>query len=123
VADRNQGVYYFNEDTRSIKRFNRYSDQPKLNSDIVKGIVQDNKGLIWVATDHGGINVIDKHDFSVRYILHDPDDNRSLSQNSINIMYKDYNGIIWIGTFKKGVSYYHENIVRFSLYRHQSTNP
>src|SRR5690606_25970028 len=47
VADRNQGVYYFNEDTRSIKRFNRYSDQPKLNSDIVKGIVQDNKGLIW----------------------------------------------------------------------------
>lgn len=123
VADRNQGVYYFNAATQFIKRINSHSDSPRLNSDIVKGVVQDNKGLIWVATDHGGINIIDKKDFSVEYILHDPDDNRSLSQNSINTMYKDYDGIVWIGTFKKGVSYYHENIIRFSLYRHQSANP
>ena len=88
----------------------------RLNSDIVRGIAQDNKGMIWIATDHGGINLLDKKDFSIKYILSDPDDHRSLSQNSINALYKDFEGIIWIGTFKKGISFYHEDILRFGLY-------
>lgn len=122
IMDRNHGIFYFNNAHGSLMRINKVSDKAKLKSDIIRGVVQDNRGLIWIATDHGGINLLNKKDFSMRYILNDPDDSRSLSQNSINTLYKDDEGIIWVGTFKKGISYYHEDIIRFRLYRHQTSD-
>nr|WP_315824846.1 two-component regulator propeller domain-containing protein [Paraflavitalea speifideiaquila] len=32
----------------------------RLNNNIIYGLVQDNKGNIWIGTDHGGINVLNK---------------------------------------------------------------
>ena len=118
----NHGVYHVRVSENKIYHFNKTSSPVHLNTDIVRGVVQDNKGLIWIATDHGGVNVINKKDFSVRYILHNTDDEKSLSQNSIQTMYKDYDGFIWIGTYKRGVNYYHENVIRFRLFRHLASN-
>jgi ligand-binding sensor domain-containing protein len=119
----NNGAFLFRPKYNSIRQFNENSFPSKLNANLVSQIVQDNNGLIWVATDHGGINLINKNDnFSVSYLLNDPKDLRSLSQNSITAMYKDDNGIIWLGTYKQGVNYLNSNIVLFPLYRHQESN-
>ncbi len=48
------------------------------------------------------MNVVDKRDFSVRYLVNNEQDARSISQNSVNAIYRDDQGIIWLGTFKKG---------------------
>ena len=110
----NNGVFLFHPQDNSIKQFNENSFPSRLNSNLVTQIVQDNNGLIWVATDHGGVNLIDKkNNFSTSYLLNDPKDPRSLSQNSIIAMYKDDNGIIWLGTYKQGVNYLNSNIVLF----------
>lgn len=103
----------------------RYLDKGPgaLNNNLIAGLLQDNKGLIWIATDHGGVNLLNKRDFKVRYLLNKEDDPKSLSQNSITSLYKDPTGIIWIGTFKRGLSYYHEKILKFPLYSHQGVNP
>jgi signal transduction histidine kinase/ligand-binding sensor domain-containing protein/DNA-binding response OmpR family regulator len=93
-----------------------------LNNNLVNGIVQDDRGLIWIGTDHGGINLLDKKDFSIRYLLNKEDDPKSIGQNSVLSIYKDHSGIIWLGTFKKGISFYHEKILKFPLYRHQEGN-
>jgi signal transduction histidine kinase/ligand-binding sensor domain-containing protein/DNA-binding response OmpR family regulator len=122
AEDGHLGVFYFNGKTQTFRHLHRGATGVKLNTDIVRGIVQDNNGLIWIGTDHGGINLVNKKDFSVRYILHQEEDAKSLGQNSIVTLYKDEEGIIWIGTFKRGVSYYHENIVRFPLYTHYSSD-
>lgn len=122
IADDNQGVFYFNSTSKSFIHIHKDSPGAHLNTDIVRDMEQDNKGLIWIGTDHGGINLIDKRNFSVSYITHDDEDEKSLSQNSINALYRDGEGIIWVGTYKRGVSYYHENIVRFPLYKHSPTN-
>lgn len=42
-------------------------------------------------------------------------DDRSLSHNSINCVYCDDVGIVWIGTYKKGVSYYSESTFKFGV--------
>jgi signal transduction histidine kinase/ligand-binding sensor domain-containing protein/DNA-binding response OmpR family regulator len=123
IADDYQGIFYFNSINKSFRHIHKDSPGARLNTNIVRDMEQDNKGLIWVGTDHGGINLIDKRNFSIRYITHDDEDEKSLSQNSINGLYKDTDGIIWIGTYKRGVSYYHENIVRFPLYKHSPANP
>jgi signal transduction histidine kinase/ligand-binding sensor domain-containing protein/DNA-binding response OmpR family regulator len=122
-SNSNHGCFYFDVETRKLLTLGTSSDV-RLSSNIVRDIVQDNKGLIWIATDHGGINLIDKtNNFSVRYILNDDEDEKTVSQNSVNSLYKDNEGIIWVGTYKKGVSYYHENIFRFELFTHFTSKP
>ncbi|MFD2162863.1 two-component regulator propeller domain-containing protein [Paradesertivirga mongoliensis] len=116
------GAYYYSPAKKALKHFGSNSKN-KLNSDIIYQILQDEKGLIWIATDHGGVNLINKRDFTVRYLVHREDDPKSLAQNSTTSMYKDNSGIIWIGTYKRGLSYYHENIIKFPLIRHHASDP
>jgi signal transduction histidine kinase/ligand-binding sensor domain-containing protein/DNA-binding response OmpR family regulator len=123
ISDSNNGIFHFETSTGKLNPYNQGTWPVQLNADIVRGVVEDNNKLIWIATDHGGINVVDKKKKSVEYILNSPENPYSLSQNSINTLYKDREGVIWAGTFKSGVNFYHENIIRFPLYRHAAGEP
>ena len=114
------GIYYFDPVKNVLNKISKNSPVLKLNSDIVTGIIQDNNNNIWIGTDHGGINLIDKKNFSIRYILNNENDNKSLSQNSISSIYYDNLGMVWIGTFRKGINFYHPNIIKFNLIKHSS---
>ena len=122
LAETRKGIFHLQRQSNQLTAIDRNSEAYPLTSDIVRGVVRDNNNLLWVATDHGGINVINKKKKTVEYVLNSPQDERSLSQNSINTIYRDRDGIIWAGTFKRGVSFYHENIIRFPIYRHDATN-
>lgn len=113
------GLFHFNTQARTLTHIHQFTPGLALNNNIVAGITEDNNGLIWVGTDHGGINIIDPKKNTVQYITNISEDNKSLSQNSITYLYRDNTGIIWTGTYKKGINYYHENIVKFPLYQHQ----
>jgi signal transduction histidine kinase/ligand-binding sensor domain-containing protein/DNA-binding response OmpR family regulator len=121
VTESTLGVYCFNPAKAILKHFGKEEALGKLNSNLVKNIVQDNKGTIWIATDHGGINLVDKNNFSVRYLLNREDDTKSIVQNS-GLVYKDDLGIMWFGTYKRGISYYHENIIKFPVYKHYGSD-
>jgi len=116
-----RGIDYYSAD----KNIRRFIDKGPglLNNNLINGILQDATGQIWIGTDHGGLNLLDKKDFSVRYLTSKEDDPKSVGQNSILCLYKDPSGIIWVGTYKKGISFYHKKILKFPLYRHQYTNP
>lgn len=85
----------------------------RLSSDIVVVVEEDNKGHIWVGTDHGGVNLVDKKNKVTTVVLHDEHDTHSLSQNTIKSLYRDDSDIMWLGTYKKGVCYFHESIFKF----------
>jgi signal transduction histidine kinase/ligand-binding sensor domain-containing protein/DNA-binding response OmpR family regulator len=116
------GVLRLNDQTGNLSLFEKGNGNNNLNADLVRSIQEDNRGLIWICTDHGGVNVFNKRSNTFSYILHNDDDKKSLSQNSITASYKDDNGIIWLGTYKQGICYYHENIVKFPLYQRQPYN-
>lgn len=116
-----KGLYYYNAKTDKLMPARKDAEKIRLNNDIINGIAQDDKGNIWVATDHGGINLIDKKSFTARYIMNKENDPKSLRQNSVNTIYKDDNGIVWVGTFKKGVNYFHESNLKFPLYQHPNS--
>src|ERR1041384_465825 len=103
-SNANYGVIFYDVDKEQFRHFTERTKDIALNNNIVRGIAQDNLGRIWIATDHGGLNIIDKAKQTIRYQLADPNDEKGLVQNSINCMYKDRDGIIWLGTFKQGVS-------------------
>ncbi|MGV3540729.1 MAG: ligand-binding sensor domain-containing protein, partial [Rufibacter sp.] len=107
------GVFFYETGSRTLHHFHKNSSKLQLSNNLTRGIVEGEKGQIWIGTDHGGINVIDKKNLTVTYIRHNNEQKKSIAHNSINALYKDQEGIIWIGTFKKGVNFYHKNIFRF----------
>lgn len=117
------GVYYVNADKGINRHFVKGSDKFHLNTDVVSSVIQDNKNRVWIATDHGGINLLNKQDFKIQYLLNREDDAKTIGQNSITLLYKDNSGIVWVGTYKKGVGYYHESIIKFPLYTHHLADP
>ncbi len=84
-----------------------------LSNSFVRCIVQDKKGLFWIGTDHGGINIFDKHKNTTTVLNNDIYDDNSISQNSIISEFCDNDGIVWVGTYKNGISYYHPNMFKF----------
>jgi len=117
------GVYYVNVSKGIFKHIDKGNDKEHLNTDVVSSVIQDDKQRVWIATDHGGVNLLTKHDFKIQYLLNREDDNKTIGQNSITLLYKDNTDIIWVGTYKKGVGYYHESIIKFPLYTHHLADP
>ncbi|MFC4872995.1 hybrid sensor histidine kinase/response regulator transcription factor [Negadavirga shengliensis] len=119
------GLAHISTSTSSIRYINDTSSVFRLNNPLIQSIMEYPKGKIWVGTDHGGINLIDKHNQSVSYILHQPEEPRSISHNAVYALYRDEQDVIWIGTHKKGIHLYHSSISRFDLVRRdmQQTSP
>jgi len=57
------------------------------------------------------------------YIMHDQADDEGLNNNGIWCLYKDKEGILWIGTSGGGINYYNPKKERFKLFRHNNENP
>jgi signal transduction histidine kinase/ligand-binding sensor domain-containing protein/DNA-binding response OmpR family regulator len=112
------GVFYLKSGSDTILNFKDNSSAFNLNSAFVSSVEQDEDGKIWLATDHGGINVLDKKNGKTSYLLSNRENDYSIAQNSVTCLYKDRDGIIWAGTFKNGLSYYHKNLIRFDHYSH-----
>lgn len=111
------GVWVFHQ-KQKVWEFisNRETGSPyHLSSNMVRDITQDTSGLIWLATDHGGINIINKKTGSLINLQNERTNERSISHNSINCIYCDNSNIVWVGTYKMGISYYSESIFKFEV--------
>ncbi|WP_257667240.1 hybrid sensor histidine kinase/response regulator transcription factor [Parapedobacter tibetensis] len=117
------GVYWWPDIQYPPKHLHTQSEGVRLNNNFVTNIDQDVEGRMWLATDHGGINLFDKKDHSMAYLVNDEFNDRSLSHNSTTTLYRDVDGMMWVGTFKGGLSYYHQHQVQFPLYRSHRGDP
>ncbi|WP_229746627.1 hybrid sensor histidine kinase/response regulator transcription factor [Pedobacter mendelii] len=112
------GIYLFDANKKVLKHFDKDSAEGRLNSKIVNSITQDDEGLMWIATDHGGITLLNENTLKSHFLVNNEGNSKSLTQNSVLSIYKDNLGIIWAGTYKKGVNYYHKNILKFPSIHH-----
>ncbi len=117
------GVYVIENQTEKIKNYRQWGSDIVLSNNMVSSVVEDENKLIWIATDHGGINIIDKKRNTVKLLTTQSDNQYSISQNSVTELYNDDEGMIWAGTFKKGINYYHKSLVSFNHIKHSSQVP
>lgn len=113
------GVYWWPERQAPPQHLTTESTGLSLNNQIIFGIAEDTGGNVWIATDHGGINLVDAERRRISYLQHDEYNDRTISQNSVMAIYCDAEGIMWTGTFKRGVSYYHPSQIQFPLHQRQ----
>jgi signal transduction histidine kinase/ligand-binding sensor domain-containing protein/CheY-like chemotaxis protein/AraC-like DNA-binding protein len=118
-----KGVWCYHPPTDAFTHFSASPGPSRLSSDVIYNAIQDDKGKIWLATDHGGVDVLDKNNGTVTTLTHIEDDRKSLAESSIPAMIRDSTGTIWLGTFKSGINYYHENDIQFPLFRHHPHDP
>ncbi len=83
------GIYYINASGSLIRHIEKNTPGPILMPILFSNIIQDDKNLIWIATDHGGIDILNKTDFKIIYLVNNEDDNKSLAQNSTISIYRD----------------------------------
>jgi signal transduction histidine kinase/ligand-binding sensor domain-containing protein/DNA-binding response OmpR family regulator len=116
-----RGIFYFNIKNNRLTEVNTSSSVMRLSNNIVTSVITGPDGRLWIGTDHGGINIVDKKTGSVSVLAYNPNDPKTISQNSVMALYKDNSGMIWAATFKKGFCNYHKNTFKFSYIRHLPT--
>ena len=109
------GIWAYDSGTKSWRTdlTGIWSSRPDV---IIHAVAQDIEGRIWVGKDYDGIDVLEKETGKVTSLVAHDDNGRSLPHNTIYDLYADRDGIMWVGTYKKGVSYYSESIFKFNMY-------
>lgn len=115
------GVYWWPDFSSPPVHFSVSSEGARLNNNTVVGLAQDQEGRVWIATDHGGVNLFDPKKQTISYLMSEEFNDRSLSHNGTSAVICDADGMVWIGTYKGGVNYYHDNLIQFPVYRHYNT--
>lgn len=119
------GLNKFDRTTGTFVRFQHAADNPNsLSDNVINAIYQDRAATLWVGTN-GGLNGAILHangDLPVfKPYRHDSSDRRSLSSDTVNAIYEDRAGALWIGT-QNGLSrliHTAEAIASFSFIRYQ----
>lgn len=99
VAPYMQGVICYSADGQEKWHFTDRNSG--LSSNIVLDILPKD-GKLWIATDGGGLNILDE-DMDISTLRHVPGNMNSLPVNSIYCLYKDYDNNMWMGSVRGGV--------------------
>ena len=112
------GLCYVNlKEKNYFKNFS--PDEATINHHVVSGFTETGKEL-WVATEGGGINIIDKKTGLVSYRKYQPGTN-SLAYNNVKSMVMDsIRKNIWISMFRGGLDCYH---IPTKTFTHYKNNP
>ncbi|MBU0763511.1 MAG: PAS domain-containing protein, partial [Bacteroidetes bacterium] len=105
-------------EVHSQEYFDQYSIEEGLSQTLITGILQDNDGFIWIATQDG-LNRFDGKTF--RKFFNIPDDSTSLSFSLIYAIAQDEKGDLWIGT-RNGLNRYDREKNSFTRYMYAPDN-
>src|ERR1700677_3564887 len=100
--------------------FRHLSVADGLSDGDVRAITQDRQGFMWFGTWLGGLNRYDGYTFKV--YRHDGKDERSLACDTINALFVDRAGVLWVGT-SEGLDRYDRGTDSFVHYRHRTDDP
>ncbi|MDC0584198.1 response regulator [Bacteroidales bacterium] len=110
----NIGLYRYNNRDKRWRHYSVESNNQQLTSNLIAGVEEDMDGQIWIATDHGGINIINKIDDRITILNNNRYNPFSIPQNSVKQIFTDNQGIVWVTTYKKGIAYFHHDINKFN---------
>ena len=80
----------------------------------VWNVCMDQRGWIWIVTDHYGLYVIDMESKEVRQFVNNKFDTTSLSDNTCKRLMLDKNGSMWIAGYRNGLNQYIEKMLGFN---------
>jgi signal transduction histidine kinase/ligand-binding sensor domain-containing protein/CheY-like chemotaxis protein len=113
------GLNLFDFKTKTFKRFFFIKNRDDLPEHHIFSISQDNEGNLWLGTGNGLITFNYKTGFTKTY---DNKDAAGLSANPINIVLKNQDGNLYIGTAGNGLYFLNLKNHLFTNFKHQLPN-
>ncbi len=116
------------ENTESSALFTRYEHEAQnaasLSHNDVRALFEDAAdSVLWIGTNGGGLNLLDRRREKFIHYRNDPLDRTSLSYNEIYAIGADRAGIIWLGTYGGGLNKALRKQKSFLVYRRAPNNP
>jgi signal transduction histidine kinase/ligand-binding sensor domain-containing protein len=112
------GPNHFSPDKSAFEVFKHQADDPNsLSVDFVNAILADSRGSLWLANDDG-VNRLDRKTGKLTGIAL----GIGTKPMIINIT-EDRSGMLWFGTYGRGLYSYDPNSGRSKSYRHNSADP
>lgn len=81
-----------------------YVSGASLNN-AIRDMIDDQRGNIWIATDHKGLFIYNKNTGAITSLRHQRDKQLSLASDNVTCLTTDRDGTIWVGHLKTGLSY------------------
>jgi ligand-binding sensor domain-containing protein/signal transduction histidine kinase len=75
------------------------------------------RGALWIGTQ-AGLDRLDVATRTLRHFQHDPNDERSISSDSISVVLRDQRGTLWMATKDHGLNRYDEQSGTFTRFTH-----
>ncbi len=87
----------------STETFTHYQHDPQnpnslSNNTLQTAIYQDGQGMLWIPTSGGGLDRFDPRAETFTHFRYDPQNPASLSSDTVNVVFEDASGMLWIGT-------------------------
>ena len=98
------GVNIWDVSNINFSNLSQNSGKQALSFDVISSIVADKNQNIYFGTEGGGITILDKKTETTRFLS--ASKNSEFSGNSVKSMLFSEKGVLWIGTFSKGLSAY-----------------
>ena len=121
IGTRGAGLHSFDALTKKIEHFNIKADGTGTNKSLIHWIIPEDDKHLLIGTDQGGLNRLNLETKRFEYIEYKEGNNEGLNNNAIWTLYKDKEGILWVGTANGGVNYYNPKEYKFDLYRRGNT--
>lgn len=115
-AGTDEGLARFEPLTNNFIRFMPPSGNDNGNTRIIRGIVSDNAGGIWLAT-WGGVQHFDLETETFKLYQANPQRTDTLAHNDVNAISVDEGGGVWAATWPGGLDYLASGQDRFVHYR------
>jgi len=86
-------------DGHAFRVFEHDASDPRSISDhSVRTIYEDRGGNLWIGTNTGGLNRLDRASWTFEHFRHDSTDPGSISHDSVYAILEDRTGALWVGT-------------------------
>jgi PAS domain S-box-containing protein len=110
-------------DGASVKVYRHNTEDPNsLSNNLVRAMIADQSGDLWIGTWGGGLNQYDaEKDTFIRY-RYKPDVPHSLSHDIVRTVYEDRAGTIWVGTMR-GLDKLDRENNQFTHYQYDPDDP
>jgi PAS domain S-box-containing protein len=99
------GLFYFDLRTERFTYHFRHDETnpDSLNDNAIVQVYRDRAGLLWVATEHGGLNILNFQQEQFGRWKHRPGDPNSLSPGRVSAIYLDSDNVLWLGFFPRAL--------------------
>ncbi len=108
----NKGLYTF--DGNKLLKFDKTNSY--LKNAFYTSLFIDSKNRIWAGTLSKGLICINDSRDSIVYYHHIPNDNFSIRDDRVNLIFEDYKNNIWVATHTSGISKFNNKTAKFVNY-------